>query len=102
MITDSKTVILRVNQAFIHTTGYTSEEAVGQTPNHLGLILNTPDFNSAMWEDVHRTGIWHGEVCGKRKNGETYPTWLTISARQRSRRSQYTLCRGIHRYNRTQ
>lgn len=80
MITDASGVILRVNQAFMHTTGYTSEQAVGQTPNQLGLILHTSDFYSAMWEDVHRTGIWHGEVWGKRKNGETYPTWLTISA----------------------
>ncbi len=56
IITDAGGVILRVNQAFIHTTGYTSEEAVGQTPNQLGLILNTPDFFSAMWEDVHHTG----------------------------------------------
>jgi diguanylate cyclase (GGDEF)-like protein len=33
-----------------------------------------------MWETIHRMGGWQGEIWGRRKNGEVYPKWLTISA----------------------
>jgi diguanylate cyclase (GGDEF)-like protein len=33
-----------------------------------------------MWESIHRTGGWQGEIWGRRKSGEVYPKWLTISA----------------------
>jgi len=33
-----------------------------------------------MWETLHRTGAWQGEIWDRRKNGEIYPKLLTISA----------------------
>lgn len=80
MITDANNVILRVNQAFTRITGYTAEEAVGQTPRLLKSGRHNADFYQAMWQTLHRTGTWHGEVWDKRKNGEVYPALLTISA----------------------
>jgi diguanylate cyclase (GGDEF)-like protein/PAS domain S-box-containing protein len=80
MITDADTVILRVNQAFTEITGYTSEEAVGQTPRLLKSGRHNADFYRAMWETLQRTGAWQGEIWNRRKNGEVYPEWLTISA----------------------
>ncbi len=38
------------------------------------------DFFRSMWETIHRTGGWQGELWDRRKNGEVYPKWLTISA----------------------
>lgn len=80
MITDADGVILRVNQAFTETTGYTSEEAVGQTPRLLRSGRHNADFYRAMWETIIRTGKWQGEIWDRRKNGEVYPKWLTITA----------------------
>ncbi len=80
MITDAKGVILRVNQAFVDSTGYTIEEAVGQTPRLLKSGRHDADFYRKMWEIIHRTGKWQGEIWDKRKNGEIYPKLLTISA----------------------
>jgi PAS domain S-box-containing protein len=80
MITDANGVILRVNKAFTETTGYTAEEAVGQTPNLFQSGLYDADFYHAMWKTIQLTGTWHGEVWGQRKRGELYPKWLTISA----------------------
>ena len=80
MITDANNIILRVNQAFTRITGYTAEEAVGKTPRLLKSGRHNADFYQAMWQTLHRTGTWHGEVWDKRKNGEVYPAWLTISA----------------------
>lgn len=80
LITDSRGVILRVNSAFTATTGYTSEEAVGQTPRMLKSGRHDEDFYRAMWETLNLNGKWQGEVWDRRKNGEIYPKWLTITA----------------------
>ena len=33
-----------------------------------------------MWESIHRTDAWEGEIWNRRKNGEIYPEHLTITA----------------------
>ncbi len=80
MITDANAVILRVNQAFIENTGYTAEEAVGQTPRMFKSGRHYPDFYREMWATLLKTGKWQGEIWDRRKNNEIYPKWLTISA----------------------
>ncbi|MCR2832035.1 PAS domain-containing protein [Acidithiobacillus ferrooxidans] len=80
MITDSQTHIIRVNEAFCHITGYSPEEVLGQTPAILHSGLQDPDFYRTMWDAVTRDGFWRGEILNRRKNGETYPELLTISA----------------------
>lgn len=32
-----------------------------------------------MWDSLKIAGFWQGEVWNKRKNGEIYPEWLSIS-----------------------
>jgi len=80
MITDSMGVILRVNKAFTETTGYTAREVIGKTPLLLQSGCHDVEFYNEMWESIRNTGTWHGEIWGRRKNGEIYPKWLTISA----------------------
>jgi len=80
MVTDAKGVILRVNQAFTNDTGYTAEEAVGQTARILKSGRHDAEFYKRMWESINRTGTWQGEIWDRRKNGEIYPKWLTITA----------------------
>lgn len=80
MITDASNVILRVNQAFIEITGYTAGDAVGQTPRLLKSGRHDADFFRAMWEAINDTGKWQGEIWDRRKSGEEYPKWLTITA----------------------
>jgi diguanylate cyclase (GGDEF)-like protein/PAS domain S-box-containing protein len=80
MITDANNVILKVNQAFVETTGYTANEVVGRTPSLLKSGRHNAGFYRTMWETINTTGGWQGEVWDRRKNGEEYPKWLTISA----------------------
>ena len=80
MITDPEGVILRVNRAFTEITGYTEQEAVGQTPTLLQSGRHNADFYREMWEVIRRTGSWAGEVWDRRKDGEVRPRWLTITA----------------------
>jgi PAS domain S-box-containing protein len=80
LITDSHGVIQRVNRAFTSSTGYTSEELVGKTPRLLQSGRHDPVFYRDMWNAIQRRGYWHGEIWDRRKNGEIYPKWLSISA----------------------
>ena len=80
MVTDANSVILRVNSAFTESTGYTATEAVGQTPRLLKSDRHSATFFRDMWKSIDDSGGWQGEIWDRRKNGELYPKWLTISA----------------------
>jgi diguanylate cyclase (GGDEF)-like protein/PAS domain S-box-containing protein len=79
-ITDARGVILRVNLAFTEITGYTAGESVGETPRLLRSGRHDAAFYTAMREGIEQTGAWQGEIWNRRKNGEIYPEWLTITA----------------------
>jgi len=80
MVTDAHGVILRVNRAFVEETGYSAEDVVGRKRTMLTSGREDAALDDAMWETVQRCGAWQGEVWDRRKNGEVYPVWLTISA----------------------
>jgi diguanylate cyclase (GGDEF)-like protein/PAS domain S-box-containing protein len=80
VVTDARSVILRVNQAFTRITGYTAEEAVGQTPRLLASGRHDQAFYAAMWKSITSEGNWEGEIWNRRKDGSIYPEHLTITA----------------------
>ncbi|HXP96297.1 MAG TPA: EAL domain-containing protein, partial [Telmatospirillum sp.] len=66
--------------AFSEITGYSPEDVVGRKANLLKSGRHDRAFYQNMWETITRTGTWQGELWNKRKNGEIYPEWLTITA----------------------
>jgi diguanylate cyclase (GGDEF)-like protein/PAS domain S-box-containing protein len=80
IVTDAANHILRVNRAFTRLTGYTPEEVIGKTPAILKSGRHDKEFYRAMWEVLNAERFWQGEVWDRRKNGEIYPKWLTITA----------------------
>lgn len=80
IVTDAQHVILRVNRAFSAITGYSSEEVVGRTPSILQSGRQDAKFYHKMRERLEQDGHWEGEIWNRRKNGEIYPEWLTITA----------------------
>jgi diguanylate cyclase (GGDEF)-like protein/PAS domain S-box-containing protein len=79
VITDADGRILRVNRAFAEITGYSPEEIVGRNPRLLGSGRHGPEFYAAMWRSIERTGAWRGEIWNRRRSGEVYPEWLSIT-----------------------
>ena len=79
MITDASERILAVNRAFTAITGYSEAEILGQTPRLLSSGRQDAMFYTAMWASIRTTGHWQGEVWNRRKSGEFYPQWLTVS-----------------------
>ena len=80
VITDASGIILRVNRAFTAITGYTLDEVVGKVSRFLDSGQQDTAFYNAVWDSVRRTEGWSGEIISKRKNGEIFPQWVTITA----------------------
>jgi diguanylate cyclase (GGDEF)-like protein/PAS domain S-box-containing protein len=79
IITDAGNHILMVNRTFEQVTGYAASEVIGRNPRLLSSGKQPPEFYREMWAAIQRCGEWHGEVQNRRKNGEYYAEWLTIS-----------------------
>ena len=80
IITDRDSKIIRINPAFSSVTGYSDDEVLGNSPGMLASGRHDVSFYAAMWEQIHLTGAWHGEIWNQRKSGEIYPEMLTITA----------------------
>lgn len=80
LITDSKTNIVEINQAFTVITGYTRVEVLGKNPRILSSGRQDKTFYTAVWHDLLTTGYWSGEVWNRRQDGTVYAELLTISA----------------------
>ncbi|WP_455211579.1 EAL domain-containing response regulator [Kaarinaea lacus] len=79
IITDAQTRILRVNQSFCDITGYSQDQVIGLKPSMLQSQRHDAEFYREMWQSIKRLGYWQGEVWNRRKNGEIFPVWLSIS-----------------------
>jgi diguanylate cyclase (GGDEF)-like protein/PAS domain S-box-containing protein len=80
LITDANGRILRVNHMFSEITGYSPEEAIGETPRLLKSDHQSPEFYQTMWQSLTAHGSWQGELWDRRKNGEAFAAWQSISS----------------------
>lgn len=79
MITDAENRIVRINSAFTRITGWTAEESLGRNPSFLSSGKQSPEFYREMWQTLSEAGVWQGEVVNRRRSGQYYPEWLSIS-----------------------
>lgn len=80
VVTDSQGRIIRVNNAFTKITGYSALDVLGKNPNILQADTMDKAIYDEMWDTLHRHHSWQGEVWNKRKNGEVYPEWVSLTA----------------------
>lgn len=78
-ITDANGNLVRVNAAFTRITGYSAREVLGKNPRLLQSGRHDAAFYREMWSAVVRDGSWRGEIWNRRKSGEVYPQWLSVS-----------------------
>jgi len=79
MIADADAIILRINPAFSRITGYSAEESVGQNPRLLRSEHHGKEFYQEFWHALLQEGSWQGEIWNRRKNGDVFPAWQTIT-----------------------
>jgi len=80
LVTDSDNRIIAVNAAFSQLSGYSAEEVIGRNPRMFSSGRNEPAFYTEMWRAINEDGAWSGEIWDRRKDGNLYPIWLTVSA----------------------
>ncbi|MDO8845705.1 MAG: EAL domain-containing protein [Methylicorpusculum sp.] len=79
VITDLSSIIVAVNPAFCEITGYKAEEVLGKGTSILRSCRHDNKFYHDLWDDLINNGHWRGEIWNRRKNGELYPQFLSIS-----------------------
>lgn len=77
IITNIHGNITDVNKAFTTITGYKKEEVIGKNPNIMKSIKQDKAVSRKMTKALLERGSWSGEVFDRRKNGESYPKWLS-------------------------
>jgi len=79
LITDENGIILSVNPAFTHITGYSAEEAIGLTPKILKSYRQDKDFYTALWARLKKQGKWSGQIWNRRKSGDIFLVRININ-----------------------
>ena len=79
VVTDSNTLVVRINDAYTKTTGYSFDEIKGKELEILSSARNDDDFYTSMLESIKKNGSWEGEVWSKRKNGDAFLSLCTIN-----------------------
>jgi PAS domain S-box-containing protein len=79
VITDADGRIEYVNPKFTQVTGYTFAEALGQNPRILKTDKTPPEVHVTLWETLTQGREWRGEFCNRKKNGEIYWEFASIS-----------------------
>src|SRR5712692_37941 len=96
MITDPAGIIQFANPAFTATTGYSREEAIGQSTRLLKSGKHDPDFYRQLWETILKGQTWRGEVINRRKDGSHFFAELAITP-VRDARGETTSFIAIHK-----
>lgn len=79
LVTDASGNITAVNRAFSKITGYQPEEVIGKNPRVLKSERHDNGFYEQMWNGIERKGSWQGELWDRKKSGELFPTWQSIT-----------------------
>jgi PAS domain S-box-containing protein len=79
VITNLDAMIEYVNETYLHNTGYSREELIGQNPRIIK-SGKTPDENyQALWRALNQGQTWKGEFHNRRKDGSEFVELATVT-----------------------
>lgn len=79
LITNNKLEIIAINPAFQKITGYNFHEVYRKTPKMFQSGKTARSVFEEMWNSLNGKGSWTGELINKRKNGEEFYSFITIT-----------------------
>jgi PAS domain S-box-containing protein len=80
MITDTAGLLEYVNPKFVELTGYKADEVIGKNPRFLKSGYTSAEEYRRLWNNITSGKEWNGEFHNRKKNGELYWEFATISA----------------------
>ncbi len=79
VITDADFLVVEANRGHTRITGFPRREVIGFVSLVIQAALHEKQRDKNVLEVLKKTGRWSGEVWCRRKNGETYPNWVSIT-----------------------
>ncbi len=79
LVADSSGIIIWVNDAFTHITGYSPEEAIGKKTNLLKSGYHDSNFYKILWDTITSGEVWSGAMTNRRKDGSYYKELMSIA-----------------------
>ena len=79
VITDDFGMVQWVNPAFTKLTGYMMHEISGKSLRVLKSGKHDAAFYSDLWQTIKKNEIWEGETINKKKDGDLYIEYQTIT-----------------------
>ena len=79
IVANADGIVLMANPACTAITGYETDELVGSQLDVLRSESDSLDLQERVLQGLAENGQWSGEYWNRRKNGEAYPEWLTLT-----------------------
>jgi PAS domain S-box-containing protein len=79
VITNENFVINYVNEAFLKTYGYQTEEIINQPIQVIHSAKNNPEVQKEILAQLEKKQSWHGEIINTAKGGRDFPVAISIS-----------------------
>jgi len=78
IITDEQGIIKYVNPYFCEVSGFSTDEAVGNSVSIVRSEKTDPGVFRDMWQVIKKGGIWRGDIVNQRKDSTLYLDQVTI------------------------
>jgi diguanylate cyclase (GGDEF)-like protein/PAS domain S-box-containing protein len=79
IITNVDATIEYVNEAFVRSTGFSREDAIGKNPRILRSGKTPQETYTALWDAITHGQPWNGEFVNRNKDGKEYTESAAIS-----------------------
>lgn len=79
VLTDTEGRMEYANRKFFQISGYAGPDVIGREVSILRASQNHPDVYKDLWKTIRANHVWRGELCNKRKDGELFWAYLTMS-----------------------
>jgi diguanylate cyclase (GGDEF)-like protein/PAS domain S-box-containing protein len=79
-ILDNQGLVLETNKAFGRITGYLSDELRGKSLAPMVSLEENGELETTIRTALTSKGLWEGEIRERRKNGQMFIGWLSVSS----------------------